>query len=161
MNELIQIIKDTVKNSRIVIEQDKKKLAEDIDQDVNMYAMESQIRQLCTILIDNAIKYCDDEGTISVGLHSSGKTVELTVANDYQDGENVDYKRFFERFYREDASHNLDKGGYGIGLSIAESIVNLYKGSIDVSWDKGIIQFRCILKTIAVPKAAKETEKQD
>ncbi len=159
--DISQIIKDTVKNYRIVIEQDKKKLAEDIDQDVNMYAIESQIRQLCTILIDNAIKYCDDEGTISVGLHASGKTVELTVANDYQEGENVDYKRFFERFYREDASHNLDKGGYGIGLSIAESIVNLYKGSIDVSWDKGIIQFRCILKTIAVPKVAKETEKQD
>ena len=159
--DVSQIIKDTVKNYRIVIEQDKKKLAEDIDQDVNMYAIESQIRQLCTILLDNAIKYCDDEGTISVGLHACGKTVELTVANDYQEGENVDYKRFFERFYREDASHNLDKGGYGIGLSIAESIVNLYKGSIDVSWDKGVILFRCILKTIAVPKPAKETEKTD
>ena len=158
--DVSQIIEDTVKNYHIVIEQDKKKLTEDIDQDVNMYAIESQIRQLCTILIDNAIKYCDDEGTISVGLHSSGKTVELTVANDYQEGENVNYKRFFERFYREDASHNMDKGGYGIGLSIAESIVNLYKGSIDVSWEKGIIRFRCILKTNAVPHAAKKAEKQ-
>ena len=159
--DVSKIFKDTVENYRIVIEQDNKKLTEEIDKDIHMYAMEAQIRELCTILIDNAIKYCDDEGTISVGLHSSGKAVELTVANDYKEGENVDYKRFFERFYREDASHNMDKGGYGIGLSIAESIVNQYKGSIDVSWDKGVIRFRCILKTIAVPHTGKETEKHE
>ena len=154
--DVSKIIKDTIDNYRIVIEQSSNKLTEEIDKDVTMYAMETRIRELCTILIDNAIKYCDEGGTISVALHSSGKAVELIVANDYKAGENVDYNRFFERFYREDASHNLDKGGYGIGLSIAESIVNQYKGSIDASWDKGIIRFRCILKTIAIPHTNKQ-----
>ena len=53
---------------------------------------------------------------------------------------------FFERFFRQDKSHNIDKGGYGIGLSIADSIVRKYRGKIDVSWKDGIITFSCILK---------------
>ena len=51
-----------------------------------------------------------------------------------------------ERFYREDKSHNIDRGGYGIGLSIAESIVKVYHGSIDAAWNEGRINFRCVLK---------------
>ena len=58
---------------------------------------------------------------------------------------NADYSRYFERFYREDESHNTDKGGYGIGLSIAESICQQYGGNISVTWKDGEIIFTCIL----------------
>ena len=156
--DVSKIIHETVDNFSIVIEQEEKKLTDKIDTGISMYAIETQIRQLCSILLDNAIKYCDEEGTICVSLHSSGKTVELIVANDYQAGENVDYKRFFERFYREDASHNLDKGGYGIGLSIAESIVQRYNGTIEASWDKGVISFRCVLKSVTIAQTIKRSE---
>ena len=70
----------------------------------------------------------------------------LTVSNSYAEGENTDYNRFFERFYRKDESHNVDKGGYGIGLSIAESLVEQYYGTISADWKKGMISFTCVLK---------------
>ena len=76
------------------------------------------------------------------------------------EGENADYSRFFERFYRKDEAHTISAGtvaalsaessgkrtnrsGYGIGLSIAESLVKSMKGSIDVSWNTGQIHFIC------------------
>lgn len=142
------LIKDTCKTYLPVIQQDGKTLEEKTDENIHMSADESQIRQLATILIDNAVKYCDDGGVITVALFTKGRagSVVLEVSNSYKDGEKVDYSRFFERFYRQDSSHNVDKGGYGIGLSIAESLVKQYKGTITASWKKGIITFTCVLK---------------
>jgi K+-sensing histidine kinase KdpD len=128
--------------------QNGKKLEKEIQENVMMTANESQIRQLSSLLIDNAIKYCDDGGTIRVTLTQKGRSpVRLDVSNNYAKGGDVDYARFFERFYRQDKSHNIEKGGYGIGLSIAQAIVEQYKGSsIDAAWKDGIITFTCLLK---------------
>lgn len=123
-----------------------KTLENDIPDGVVMRALEEHIRQLTSLLVDNAIKYCDDGGAVSVQLAQKGKGVKLCVSNNYAQGEHEDYSRFFERFYRQDKSHNIDKGGYGIGLSIADSIVRKYRGKIDVSWKDGKISFTCILK---------------
>ena len=131
-----------------VATQSGKNLTKDIPEGITMLAHESHIRQLTSLLVDNAIKYCDDGGTIDVALAQKGKGVKLTVSNHYAEGENVDYSRFFDRFYRQDESHNIDKGGYGIGLSIADSLVRQYKGKIDVSWKDGMISFVCVLKGV-------------
>ena len=116
-----------------------------MEDGIVMKAQEGQIKQLASLLIDNAIKYCDDKGTIHVSLSKKGKNIRLTVDNDYKDGANVDCSRFFERFYRAEESHGGEKAGYGIGLSIAESIVKRYKGTIHASWNNGIIRFTCKL----------------
>ena len=65
----------------------------------------------------------------------------LSVSNNYADGKNVDYSRFFERFYRGDISHSSEKAGYGIGLSIANELVQLLKGKIQVKYIDGRIIF--------------------
>ena len=139
-------ISDTAKNFEPVAFNEGKRLETELEENVHIRAMDSQIRQLASLLIDNAIKYCDEGGMIKVGLSRKGKTVILEVSNDYVNGEGKDCSKFFERFYREDQSHNIDKGGYGIGLSIAESIVQVYHGSIDASWNDGRISFRCVLR---------------
>ena len=123
-----------------------KTLEKDIPDGIVMRAMEEHVRQLTSLLVDNAIKYCDDGGAVTVQLASKGKGIRISVSNNYAQGEHEDYSRFFERFYRQDKSHNIDKGGYGIGLSIADSIVRKYRGKIDVSWKDGIITFTCLLK---------------
>jgi len=128
--------------------QSEKELKLNIEKDVSVLADESKIRQLTTILIDNAIKYCDDKGKVKVTLQQSkrGKNrIRLAVSNNYAEGEGVDCNRFFDRFYREDQSHNIDKGGYGIGLSIAESICRQYGGTIRASFKEGVITFACII----------------
>ena len=119
----------------------EKSLKYQVKPDVSILSEYKYLYELVNILIDNAVKYCDDNGLVEVKLSQSKKTVTLSVTNDYIDGKNIDYSRFFERFYREDTSHSSEKAGYGIGLSIAEELVKLLKGTIKVSYNKGKITF--------------------
>ena len=128
-----------------------KTLTREVPDSLILKADESRIRQLTSLLVDNAVKYCDDGGAILIRLSQSGKNAVLTVSNDYTEGADVDYTRFFERFYRQDeartisadAQDSTSKCGYGIGLSIAESLVKSMNGSIRVSWKDGRISFTC------------------
>jgi len=139
-------VREAVESLSSIAQQSEKKMETDIADGIMMKANKGQINQLAALLIDNAIKYCDEKGTIKTTLSLKGKNIRLVVSNDYKDGEGVDCNRFFDRFYREDKSHNSDKGGYGIGLSIAESIVKMYKGTIHASYNNGVISFTCLLK---------------
>ncbi|MEE3420953.1 MAG: HAMP domain-containing sensor histidine kinase [Lachnospiraceae bacterium] len=145
--DVSKMVEESIDPYESLSQQEKKALVRKITPDLKMVADESKIRQLTTILIDNAFKYCDDDGTITVALDQTGrrKTARLVVSNNYADGATVDYQKFFDRFYREDQAHTQDKGGYGIGLSIAESICHSYNGSITASWKDGIIYFTCLL----------------
>lgn len=144
--DISKAIRETVKTFEPVATQDGKKIETEISENVKMLAEEGQIRQLTSLLVDNAIKYCDEGGTIRVSLGRKGRAgVRLVVSNPYAAGKDVDYTRFFERFYREDKSHNQDRGGYGIGLSIAENLVEQYHGTIRAAWADGIIYFTCVL----------------
>ena len=139
-------VREAVESLSSIAQQSEKKMETDIADGIMMKANKGQINQLAALLIDNAIKYCDEKGTIKTTLSLKGKNIRLVVSNDYKDGEGVDCNRFFDRFYREDKSHNSDKGGYGIGLSIAESIVKMYKGTIHANYNNGVISFICLLR---------------
>lgn len=140
-----KIVAETADTFRTVAESDGKTMATDINDDVTIIADEAMIRQLTSLLVDNAIKYCDDGGTVTIHASKKGRAARIVVSNNFADGANVDYSHFFERFYRNDPSHNTEKGGYGIGLSIAESIVRQYRGDISASWKNGVISFTCII----------------
>jgi len=139
------IVNSTVKTFEPVAMQSGITLENKTADGVTITADASKIMQLTTILLDNAIKYCDENGTVRVELVSQRRGLRLTVSNSYKDGANVDCNKFFERFYREDKSHNIDKGGYGIGLSIAENICRQYNGDIRAAWKNGEISFVCTL----------------
>ncbi|MCR4764316.1 MAG: GHKL domain-containing protein [Lachnospiraceae bacterium] len=141
-------VRETAEAFRSMASQDKKELLIETPDGIRLRAAESDVRQLTSLLVDNAIKYCDEGGTIRVVLARTGrigKGMRLTVENSFADGKDVDCDRFFDRFYRADESHNTEKGGYGIGLSIAEQIVKNYHGSIKASWADGTIRFECQL----------------
>ncbi len=140
------ITADTAESFRTLIENEGKKLETDIDRDLYVMAEEKGYHELISILMDNAQKYCDDGGVISVRLSAKGRNVTASISNDYKDGEGVDYNRFFERFYREDESHNSSKKGYGIGLSMASELIKIFKGKITVTYNDGSISFNVILQ---------------
>ncbi len=123
----------------------EKNFTAEIEEGVVVNADQKGIHELINILLDNAVKYCDEGGDIGMKLYKKGKMAHLEVSNSYKDGEGVDYRRFFDRFYREDESHNSEKKGYGIGLSMADSLVRMFKGKINVGYKKGIITFTVIL----------------
>lgn len=149
--DVTKAVRETIEPYESLAVQDKKKFIQELDAGVTLTGDESRVRQLASLLIDNAFKYCDDGGTVTVQLttQKKGKQVKLVMSNTFAEGANVDYSRFFDRFYRADQAHTIDgneKGGYGIGLSIAESICRQFHGSINVSWKDGVISFTCILQ---------------
>jgi signal transduction histidine kinase len=91
---------------------------------------EDSIRKLTVILADNAIKYSDNCGKISVCVKQTGKGTVLKFSNTVDQIEKGSHDEIFERFYRADNSRNSSTGGYGIGLSIAKSIVQAHRGKI-------------------------------
>ena len=92
---------------------------------------EKSIRQLLSILLDNALKYSPAGGELELRLEKLGRNILLTVTNTTEypvDEEKLSH--LFDRFYRSDQSRNSQTGGYGLGLSIARSIVLAHKGKI-------------------------------
>ena len=96
------------------------------------------IRQLVSVLLENAVKYSPDGGSIRLALEARRKTAALTVENLTEATiSEADLKHIFDRFYRADASRNSSTGGHGIGLSIAKAIADAHGGSISASTKTG------------------------
>ena len=112
-----------------VLTRQKKQLTYDITDDITLKGNESSIRELISILIDNAAKYCEESGTVHVELHTVNSKIRLAITNDFPDVENCDFSAIFDRFYRADKSRKSD-GSYGLGLSIAKNIVEIHHGTI-------------------------------
>ena len=130
-----EIVTETAAAFRPVIENQGKVLKMAIEEGVCIRGNAVLSREILSILLDNAAKYCDDAGEIAVALVTAGKNARLLVENTYAEGKGQDYSKFFERFYRGDVSHSSEKKGYGIGLSIARRIAEVSGGSIKASYE--------------------------
>ena len=97
---------------------------------LSMNGDEKAIRQLVSILLDNAVKYTNDQGSIEITLEKQKNTICLKVFNTVDEISRENLSHLFERFYRTDKSRNSQTGGYGLGLSIALAIVGAHKGKI-------------------------------
>lgn len=102
----------------------------DIPENISYTGDERSLRQLVSVLLDNAVKYSDISGKIVLSLKRQGKNTELSVYNTVSEIEKGKQDTLFERFYRRDSSRSSETGGYGIGLSIAKSIVEAHGGKI-------------------------------
>ena len=92
---------------------------------------EKAARQLVSILLDNALKYSPPGGQLALRLEKQGRGLLLSVSNTVDKPmEREALPRLFGRFYRADQSRNSQTGGYGLGLSIARSIVLAHRGKI-------------------------------
>lgn len=125
---LSDAVYDTAKSFEGLLHSHGKLIAFDIAENIRYNGEESRLRQVVSILMDNAAKYCDEGGKVTVKL-ARDKAVRLQIVNDFSDIRHFDPTKVFERFYRADKSRTSD-GSYGLGLSIARSIVEQHKGNI-------------------------------
>ncbi len=139
------LFKETTESFRSILEKDGKKLVLSIEPGLEIMTDKNLVQELISIMMDNAVKYCDENGEVRAVLSHRGKRVKLRFLNNYAAGAGADYSRFFDRFYRADQSHNSAKKGFGIGLSMAQEIVSTLKGKISVGWKDGIVMFTIIL----------------
>lgn len=121
-------VADTVSEFTELAEMKGKRLISNISEHIHIHGDEAQIRQLTSILLDNAVKYCDENGVIEVSLKKERRPV-LLVKNTYRDVDLLQLDKLFDRFYRADQARTAGSG-FGVGLSIAQSIAGRHHGGI-------------------------------
>ncbi len=115
-----------------------KNLELDIQSGLEYCGSEQHIRQLAAIFIDNAMKYSNENGTIKITLLRRGDKCILEFYNTGCEISPAETEKIFERFYRGDkARNNKGKNGYGLGLAIAKSIMDVHKIRIQVTCEQG------------------------
>lgn len=98
---------------------------------------EKSLRQLLSILLDNALRYAPSGADIAVELQSKGRSILLRVSNPMAHPlDKAALEHLFDRFYRGDAARSA--GGYGLGLSISRSIVAAHRGKIRAECPDGV-----------------------
>ncbi|MBR0428414.1 MAG: HAMP domain-containing histidine kinase [Clostridia bacterium] len=123
LSSLVQVYKDLAENENKNLNVSFE-YKEEINADLNM------IKQLVVILLDNSIKYTQSKDSIEIKTYKQDGKAVLEVVDTGIGISNEAIDHIFERFYREEKSRNREKGGMGLGLSIAYNIVNLHKGTI-------------------------------
>lgn len=102
----------------------------DVQPMLSFVGNEKNLRQLVSILLDNALKYSDEDGSIRLSLRRQGRSIVLEVENTVDSISRETIASMFDRFYRGDPSRSSRTRGYGIGLSIARAVVRAHRGRI-------------------------------
>lgn len=114
----------------------------DITHDLFVEGNPNQLKQLVSILLDNAICHSTGGKEIFLTLKASRRHVILSVVNEGNPIPEEQTGQMFERFYRADTVRNGDDRHYGLGLAIAKAIVTAHKGEIEVRCQNGLIEFK-------------------
>lgn len=115
----------------------------DIEPMLTLCGDEKSIRQLVSILLDNALKYSPDGGEILLTAHRQPRGLVLTAANTAEPLNGEQLSRLFDRFYRVDRART--GGGFGLGLSIARAVATAHKGRITAAYENGRLTISVLL----------------
>ena len=143
-------VRETAESFRDYAEAAGHSLELDIEPDLTFCGDEYAVRQLGSILLDNAVKYALPETPIALSLHRDRRTLVLRTVNACEPLEPEELGKRFDRFYRTDKARC--SGGFGIGLSLARSIAEAHRGTLTAqTGPDGTIEFRAELRE-AKPK---------
>ncbi len=127
---------DIFENYQIISKEYGKELQTENQVTRNVNMDKSLLKQVMTILFDNAIKYTGVDGKVFIRVKTSEKNLIITVADNGPGIKDSDKKKVFDRFYRVDKARTRSRGGFGLGLALAQQIVLALKGSIVVKDNK-------------------------
>lgn len=135
------VAKEIVIPYKEMAELQKKKMTLNVNCDREPNIDKNKIKQLLVIVLDNALKYTEENDVIDVDIHNHEDRLIMNIKDTGIGISDDGLKHIFERFYREDKARCRSKGGTGLGLSIAQTIVKSHGGSIKINHNKpkGII----------------------
>jgi signal transduction histidine kinase len=128
----------------------------DVNVDLEDYLMvngdHDYIYRVVYNLVDNAVKFVEENGRLTIKTEISGKTARFTIRNTGSEIPQEDLPHVFDRFYKVDRSRSMDRTGAGLGLYLVKSIVILHGGNISVGSNNGETEF-----SFTIPLAPKPT----
>ena len=127
---LSKLLSNILLTFEAVIFENRIELESNIGENIELKGDKESIKKVLIILLDNAIKYTNISGKIYVELKQDKNKMKLKVRNTGDGIKKEELEKIFERFYRVDTSRARETGGYGLGLSIAKSIIESHKGKI-------------------------------
>ena len=140
MVDFSQLVSDAALSFQLLYEEKGMGLRCAVSDGVEIHGSEQHLYQVMDVLLDNALKYSAPGSMVSVNLVSNGKNCLLSVSSPGEPISKEDLKNIFKRFYRGDAARAMN-GSYGLGLAIAESIVEAHKGKIWAESKEGLNTF--------------------
>lgn len=118
----------------------------DIQPGLTYRGDEYAVRQLTSLLLDNAVKYAAPGGEIRFSLEKAKRGVVIRCENPCESWETLETDKLFDRFYRADASRSGEASGFGIGLSVARNIAEGHRGRIKAEAAEGRVVFTACLR---------------
>lgn len=134
--DLSELIQKSVLQFEVLAFEKHASLAETIQANLKVKGIPDELERLIKILLDNACKYVNENGSIQLDLSATGTSCILSVNNSGNPIPQEDLQNIFKRFYRSDSSRQRKSGGYGLGLAIAYAIVHKHGGLIKASSDE-------------------------
>ena len=139
--DLSKEVKMSVAVFESIIYEKKIKLETNIDEGIYFNGEKEDIKHIISILLDNAIKHTDKDKKIVVSAQKEKNDIKIEVKNEGEPILEEEQEKIFERFYRVDKARNRAEKRYGLGLSIAKTIVEKYNGEIKALSKDGFTSF--------------------
>ena len=134
---LSELVDETARSFQALAVSKGKVFSSSVAPDLHVSGDEKALAKLVSILLDNAMKYSPEGGTVELRLDQIGKAARLSVKNSSAPMEKGSADRLFERFAREDRSRNSESGGFGLGLAIAKAVTEAHRGKIHAQSEDG------------------------
>ena len=142
------LIKETLQPFKDLVDEKNMKLVYNVNEEAKQFidGDPDLLRRVFVNLIENAIKYGNDNSEIVVNSELAGEKVRITFSNDCDYIAPESLNKLFDRFYRDESSRNRGIGGVGLGLSVVKSIINLHSGRISANYSpEGKVTFTILL----------------
>lgn len=125
-----EIVENVILTMEALIFEHNITLNYDIEPELVTHGVIEQLSEVIMILLDNALKYTNKEGSVDISLKKRNNDIVFCITNTGTGISGEHLGRIFDRFYRTDKSRARNNGGYGLGLAIARSIIHQHKGKI-------------------------------
>ncbi len=119
-----------------------------IMSNISVVGNSAQLKQIVSILLDNAIRHSKEQGEVYLSLTKEHGFAKLCVINKGDEIPEEQRAKIFERFYRVDTARNSEDKHYGLGLAIAKAIITSHSGCIDVQCSNGFVKFKVQIPSI-------------